>query len=848
MAGDGREFEERNRRLDVTAIVAGVSAFDGSVRVIEKSTKEWSEYTRRVLDEFDRTDQLTEVLRRGLPGFDHGPGWRSRKAVVDALRHPEVEYAVLVEAAGDGPVTVVTFKEAVSQGAAACLEVVGGGTTFPPPADVLRDVPRLSDQLARHVARLKGDGAGHAAQLSAKQAGYVAQYALATIAADQGFGVTHRASPDSWHGPRGIEGRWEIDVDGQTGDIQALSWSAADAQHIAEQVTLRQPSGLYPYQRIAVPPARDDTFRRLATQLSGWLERGGTIDVCDHGDEGQKEAADVAVLALEPPDRQDAREPIPDQAGVRTIVARLNGRPQAAVTFGRRADGGLQVLRLLGSEHPGADQAAELMLFQAAVRVGGGVSYAPDGAIDFLGHEAHIVSPDDVSSHVTRLQNHLRQVDRASSDRMTELVNAHFYLPEESAVDPDALAAQLQRFHEAGGDVLYLSRSDPNFSALRAKVADRMVAAIGSDGSIPPDLESLWRVFNSPVTESGQPVSGLPDSVRERVAVAVKDGIPVAAAAVRATGFRCEIKAFGAVSGADDGLVAAVVDGVYPRFGAVPLVMFWPDDEARPEQLAALGLEKTGIHALDDDGRVEIRLSDATRASIDTIRSGGWMSSRQLEVTAINLEMFQEQAGAVRRLNHADAGQRQAAEDIIRATRDMPDWDLPESPLPPVNGNRVTLVAQGAMGAAYLTFDETPDGQVEVVDIAAHTYASHARHVLRHGFCAYLAEQGTDAVLHERITGKERDGGIWGAAESRYVVTGMRNRLGAEAVESLLPAPEPAATPESAQPTETAQSKESAQSTESEQSTGGGKSADGGKGEAPRRPDRPDGRGGPMER
>ncbi|GAA1595131.1 hypothetical protein GCM10009804_59720 [Kribbella hippodromi] len=838
MAGDDPDLDAAARRALVSSIAAGVTEFASRpgtrVRLIERrSADEWRRCAQRAGAALADTKHLIDTFRRSLPGFERGPDWRSQRAAVDALAHRDADYAVVVEAGDDGPMTVVTLHEAGAR-----FIVVGGGTTFRPAGP-------LADP----------------SQPTAEQAGFAAQYAVATMAAQDTMAVDHVVSPDGWYGPRALEGRRMIRPDGQARSTSsaALRWSAADARYIAEQVTSRQPDGEHPFPEVDDRPLGQDEHRRLATQLGDWLERGGHVEVYDHEDKNLDDhddgiqpyhRAELALMALDPAPDRAMDNPIPQRPGVRTMVAMTDGEPQAAVTVGRDAAGDLHVLRFVytpGVE--GATRAAELMMYEAAIRAGGGVSFSRQAALDFAGKEQFAVSASDGAVHADRMRSRLGQVNGAAGSRMSGLIAALDNRPGEPTVHPTAnpaapavLAATVQRFREAGGDVLFVDRSNPAFVALREQAADRLAAAMGPDGTVPLDVDSLWRVFNPPVAEPGRTDSG-----RREVAVAVVDGQPVAAVAVTSTGSRYELGALGAVDGADDALVAALVDGVYPRVrDTAPLTMFRADEEANSEQLAALGLEVTGVRPLDDDSRVEVRLPKDTPQAIHDASSAGWTSSRWLDYEAEGLLQFQQRKGTVRRFDHSVAAERQQAEEAIRAVQDKPRREPPATPVPPVNGSRVTLVARFDRDSAYITFDERPGGEIEVVDVANTATDYAALEAVRHGFCDHLAERGQDAVLHERISDFERERGVWGAAESRYFVTGIRNRLGPEAAESLLPAPEPPPAPEPTQTAEAGQTTEAGQETEATADSPG-TAAPHGQGKPPRRHG-PDGRRGPFER
>ncbi|MBB5982695.1 hypothetical protein [Kribbella solani] len=847
---DGDPYLDRGTRTAIAAsMAAGVSNFDRGpgtrVLVIARSSgDEWQRYVRRVGAAFADLDRMTRVLDQGLPGSDRSPGWRSQRAAVDALADANGQYAVVAEVGDDGPLTVVSFVPADGE-----LRVVGGGTTFaptppPPPAPkvvvrgVLEDVPRLGAELATHAARLRGERTGDVFLPSGEQAGHAVQYALATLAGRHSLRLVHQVSPDGWHGPRTLQGRRMVLPDGLTLSPMsaAQAWSELDAQDIVAQVTLSQ-AGRHPYPQVNRYHLGPVVFRRLATELRDWLELRGTVEVYDHGDPDQRFAAHLAVLELEAGGSPDEREPIPDRAGVRTIVAKRKNQPQAAVTLGRQSDGDLRVLRFLRSGHLGADRATELMMFEAAARDGGGLSFSRAAAIRYTKRFAsYSMSSEQVARSIYQLREQLGQVDAVQARKMHKRI-ATLDATGVPSVDPDALADRVQRFREAGGDVLFLNRSDPAFEALQDKVADRMAAAMDPAGAVPADVDNLWRVFTPPGAEPGRPNSG-----DQYVAVALVDSLPVAAAAARMTNYRCELGALGAVSGADDALVAAVVDGVYePLTKTRPLTMFVHDAEV-PEQLEALGLQVTGVRPLDDESRVEFRLPETTRAAIEIAGRSGWPPASVLDDRAEQLLVFQRMNGSMQWLDHGVAAQRQVAEKAGRDAQDDPGLGpRPESPVPPVHGNRFTVLAQSGNGSAYVTFDETPGGEIEVVDVAIPSLEDAGGTAARYAFCDYLAKREQDAVLHARIPAAARAAGTWDEARSRYFVIGMANRLGDRATEMVRPLSTPA--PDAARVSEVGGAR-AGQADEAGQGNGGGKVAGSGKGEAQRRPDGPDGRGG----
>jgi hypothetical protein len=218
----------------------------------------------------------------------------------------------------------------------------------------------------------------------------------------------------------------------------------------------------------------------------------------------------------------------------------------------------------------------------------------------------------------------------------------------------------------------------------------------------------------------------------------------------------------------------------------------------RPEELAALGLQVTGAKALDDESRFEVRLPEAWRqAVVEAQERGGWLSARRLDQVAGELTDFQNANGAVLRLDHGNAADRQMAEETVRSVLEDTPVRQSELPVPPANGNRVTVVARSdEHGPAYITFDETPDGGLAVVDVAAKGFDMTAREAARHWLCEQLAQRGSDPVLHERIPEVERQRGTWSAEQSRHQVVAMRNRLGDRPSE-LLQSPGPAAEPPS---------------------------------------------------
>ncbi|MFF0339959.1 hypothetical protein [Kribbella sp. NPDC004875] len=746
----------------VASIAAGVSGFvsrpGATVRVIAKrSAADWQRYSRRVGNTFAETEHLTETLRRGLPGIDRGPGWRSQRAAVDALAHQDAEYALVAEVGDDGPMTVVTFRRDNDD-----LVVVGGGTTFPPAA-VLGDVSLPSGE----------------------QAGYATQYALASIAARETLNLSHQVSPDTWHGPRALEARRMIWSNGQAGSTKsaAQTWTADDVRHIAEQVALRQADGRDPFPQVQSAVAGGQGPRRWATELKGWLDRGGTLEVYDHADPMDRDAAGLAMLEIVPGSHLLAQNPLPDKPGVRTLVAMADGRPRGLITTGQKATGDVHVLRFLGTADVGAKRAIEFAMLQSAGLRGGAVSFSEAGAIEYMGNREYSVSSADAKSITARMESNLRHLDKESAARLAEVLKV-LDTPTVPSADPAALAAGVQRFREAGGDVLLLGSSDPRLADLRERASDEVWAAAGdADGSVQPGVDGMWRALNS-------------EESHQLVAVAVLDGAPVAAASVRNVGPRWELGTFGAVPGADDALTAAVVDGVYERsYRQTPVTMFLTDAEAASEQLPALGLQVTDVRPLDDETRVQVFLPDATRVAIVSAEAkSGWPTARGLDQVSQLLTDFREANGSVRRLDHAVDADRELATEIVRDVQSDNKVKQSEIPVPPVNGNRVTVAAQSdEHGPAYITFDETPDGGIEVVDVAAKGYDYTAREATRYWFCDQTTQRGQEPVLHERMNDIERARGTWETAPSRYFVTGMQNRLGDRAAALVTPATEPEA-------------------------------------------------------
>ncbi|MDX3001003.1 hypothetical protein PWY87_04930 [Kribbella solani] len=870
-------FEERDERLrgTVSLIAAGVAGFlsrpGGTVRVIWRGNPEWRSYTERLEHTFAATDQLTDTLRRGLPGIDRGPGWRSQRAAVDALTHVDAEHALLVEDGENGPLTVVTFRRKNGE-----LVVVGGGSTFPPtppvgpavgrPGGLLGDGagagagafpawsaggPAVAGGSAFPPALIAEDGStflpppggvrGDAPPLSGEQASCVAQYALVSMAAQEMLAVSHQVSPETWYGPRALESRRLIGMDGQTRGIKAPNWAAADVRHIADQVTQRQAGGQHPFPDVQFHQVSPSAYRRWATELKGWLDQGGTIEVYDHGDKKQRDAADLAMLELSTYTEVLADLPIPAQHGVRTVVVMADGQPQGLVTAGRNANGDLRVLRFAGAVEIGAFRATELMMMESAVRTGAGVSFSAAGAQEYAGQNEYELSAGDAANWASRIRYNLWQIDEPSAARMTELLGA-LDTPGVVAVDPAELAAAVQRFRESGGDVLYLSASDPRFVALQEKVSDQLAAAMDSDGRVPPDVESLWQAIVPPAAEAG--VSSAAADHR-RVAFAVRDGVPVAAVGITQTIARFELGKLGAVSGADDALIAAVVEGAHRRVQASqPLVMFRTVAEVESARLAAFGLETTGVRALDDDNYVEVRLPRAVRdAVVDADLASGWVSSTWIDVVATGLDEFRHDNGEVLRLDHSVEADRVLAEEAVREVLAKPVTAPSELPVPPVNGNRVTLLARSEPQGprAYLTFDETPAGGIEVVDVNTKRPDYAGQSAVRYCFADHLANSGQRPVLHERIPEVERLGhrGTWGPEEGRYLVAAIYNRLGDAPAQLLRPAPESTPAAEAAVGTE------SAAGAESESASAAGQE----QGEAPRRAGGAEGRRkGPMER
>jgi hypothetical protein len=765
-------FDEQHRRLQgtVTSIAEGVAAFAGrpgaTVRVIAKQSEaDWRRYVQRVGHTFADTNHLTETLRRGLPGIDRGPGWRSQRAAVDALAHPDAEYAVVAEAGDNGPMTVVTFQRNEDD-----LVVLGGGTTFPSaPAGVLADASLPSGQ----------------------QAGYAAQYALATIAAQETLTLSHQVSPDTWHGPRALEARRMIWANSQQRSTRAAAqaWPADDVRHIAEQVALRQVDGRDPFPQVGSAIPAGQNLRRMATELKGWIDRGGTIEVYDHGNPDDRDAAGLAMLELAGNSDYLAQNPIPDKPGVRTLVAMADGQPRGLVTAGRNADGNLHVLRFIATADGGAFRATECAMMEEARRAGGGVTFSTAGALEYARTAEFSISPADAANRSFRVQHNMGMIDRESELRMRELLRV-LDAPGDQAVDPTALAGSVQRFRESGGDVFFLRTSDPRFVALQEQASETVWAAAGgAEGAVPPGVDGLWRAMNPPSTADGQ-----------MVAVAVLDGAPVAAAAIKDTGSRYELGALGAVPGADDALVAAVVEGAYGRaYNTKPFTAFLPDSEAESEQIAAVGLQVTGVRPLDDASRVEVRLPDDRRQAVVTADAQtGWTTARSLDLMADSLTRFQDDNGSVLRLDHAVAADRLVADEIVRDVQTDNKAGRSALPVPPVNGNRTTVVARSdEHGPAYITFDETPAGEIEVVDVAAKGYDYTAREATRYWFCDQIAQRAQEPVLNERVNDIERSRGTWQTAKSKHLADGMRNRLGDRASDLLRTAPgaAPAAEP-----------------------------------------------------
>lgn len=141
-----------------------------------------------------------------------------------------------------------------------------------------------------------------------------------------------------------------------------------------------------------------------------------------------------------------------------------------------------------------------------------------------------------------------------------------------------------------------------------------------------------------------------------------------------------------------------------------PLVMFRTVAEVESARLAAFGLETTGVRALDDDNYVEVRLPRAVRdAVVDADLASGWVSSTWIDAVATGLDEFQHDNGEVLRLDHSVEADRVLAEEAVREVLAKPVTAPSELPVPPANGNRVTLLARSEPQGprAYLTFDET---------------------------------------------------------------------------------------------------------------------------------------------
>ncbi|MDX2968687.1 hypothetical protein [Kribbella solani] len=804
MAGDDREFEERDRRLGgtVTELAAGVAACAGrpdvKVHVIGRASPKWADYAARLNRDFAVTDRVARTLEQGLPGIGRGPGWYLQRAAAEALTAAGAEHALLVEAGEYGPLAVVTFQR--KDGG---LVVVGGGTTFPPGASPEAALP------------------------SAEEAGRTAQYALASMAAQEILSVSHEAPPEFWHGPRALESQGlSGGVDGQRRDNSAPAWTAADALHLAEQVTRRQAGGKHPFPDVESYHIAEPGFRRWATQLRSWIERGGSIKVYDHGDPEQRAAAAQAILELASDPNDAVMPPIPDRSGVRTMVAMMDGKASGLVTTGRGADGNLHLMRFYGSDDLGAARATELMLTEAAARSGCPVIASRTGLIanTKVNQEINWSQP---RAWAAQLRSRLRQLDPKADSGMTEILGALDRPGTSTAdpADPATLAASVQRFRQAGGHVLYLEASDPRLAELRKKVA-KPPAVYGTALS---DAGSLSRVLHPTVHDDGV---WMPANDTRRVAVAVVDGVPVAAAAVRETDHRIELGMLAPAPETADALNAAIVEGVYARVeDQKPLVMFRPDVEARSGQLEAYGLNVTGMRAYDDHRRVEVRLPLGVRDALRRAdRAAGWVDAQSLDHTAEQLTRFQDAGGSVRRLDHSVEAERVeaervVAEDVVRGVPGNLD------PVPPVNGRRVTVVAQSERhGPAYVTFDETPGNGIEVVQMNARQ-DDGAGQAARYWFAGHLAETGQAAVPQKQISMFDRMEGIWGPDESRYFLTGVEYRLGDRAADLLPSAPESEPSRDSAQAARTDQAAKADQAGKSRQAPGAGM------GEAPRRPD-----------
>ena len=510
--------------------------------------------------------------------------------------------------------------------------------------------------------------------------------------------------------------------------------TADDVEQLSEAATSMLPGATNPFPVLDQSPDAP-TARAWMVRVNNFLRNGGTVSVQDHG-----EPTDAGRIA-----------------GARTLVASIDGVPQATLTVARTADGSIKDLGLTNPTDTGAFEALRLVTLLESARSGapavrrGGETMPPASSADLVAMAGGVLG-----------------------ERMDELPTLGWENAGASTTSLEEVAAEVGHFRNSGGGVRVLTPQDPDFVALREKVRVAMLGELAGGPRVPAGLGAVWQAFEPPGGSAEHPVG-------TAVVVAVDSaGMPVAAAAVQDTGHRLLLGTIGHTGSNPSAATAAVVDGVYRMAGKRPVAGYLSEPMAQAYGRA--GARVGGPAAADATFLTGVGLDASAAAQItDQVdRQVPGPGPDDLDRLAMRLSGFQVHGGAVSVFDHAtESGRRKAAgavEAIHYAT-----GRAPSSVQDPTVSGQVTVVAHvRGEPRAFVRFS-TADGTFQEIDSDAISDAASNPTSDDHGAEAAVRYAVSHQVVSRGLTIADpipSGEATWDARKSQYLLTGIKHRLG----------------------------------------------------------------------
>lgn len=728
--------EDRGQALTdaIQRIEAGLGEFvtrEGArVAVVARGT-EWD----RLAEDARRISAETEVLGRALGGGDRFEAvQRDRMAAAAAFDRPEADRAVV--ATVDGRLVAV----------AACrtqrdrLEILTEGATHRTDGD--SESARLAVQhtVARAAARVGLEVRAHAPSDPGQWPAFEARQQL--------LGRLPAATDARW---------WQAD--------RAYSWSAPDTRRVVREAVVVQPDG--GLDRLDVLSGSEDLHYQAA-DVAEFLESGGRVRVVRHADPPELVDGDLdghataarAVLSI----TQATGADWDDAFGTQADPARV---PQL-VTFLAERDGiALATLTY-------AENADELLVVQNNALARGGSNPVDRGAVSVVQHallcEAQRRTMPARYEREPSVNWTVADASRDAAVMNLRLGPLADQLPVTAFTDvPGAerarVAATLARFDAGLGDVVVVrpDGTDQLFRRYRQQALE-LAAATGGERVFADGSEFFVHAFEPPRDDAGVPF----------VAVAVRDGQPVAAVRYYVAPDRIVLDTAGALPGsatASDDLTAATVEGPLRATDGRRVAGAVPGSVAAAYRGAGVGSADRGpVDGFPGLATVELTGGSARQlvTAVDAERGEGRRGPREVELIAGNLIGFEVLGRELAVLDHADPDDRRRAEHVTGAS----------SGASPESADRVTVVAlEGGEPTAFMTVDSPPGQPITIADWNATGIDTTRDAAMLWWLANHQARLDRPMTESDAVARFSYGSGVMDPEQSRYLVNGIHNRV-----------------------------------------------------------------------